>query len=307
MAINTIIKAQTHAHEIGFQTDNDGYLAQGSDRYYTNGIFINYRQALSIPADSRLANKVLGFEIGQKMYNPQTGGIPDPIYIDRPFAGYLYAGSTLNLLYKNETSLKLGVQAGVIGPASYARQTQEFIHRTFGFYPPTGWQYQVRNNFVLNLSAEYVKLLARSGSFDVSADGYANIGTGFIGAGVGPLFRLGDLNKLFNSASTQSAVSKKGNNNITKQREFFLYYKPQINYVGYDATVEGGIFETPNYAATQELTLSPNRVMLSNQIGGDFTNSRWTVDFSVIFHTKDVPNMVYAHQWGSLAVMYHFN
>ncbi len=34
--------AQSHSNEIGIQTDNDSYLLQGSDRYYTDGIFIYY-------------------------------------------------------------------------------------------------------------------------------------------------------------------------------------------------------------------------------------------------------------------------
>ena len=218
---NTIIKAQTHTQEFGFQTDNDGYLAQGSDKYYTNGIFFFYRHALDVNK-SNLANKVLGFEIGQKMFNPQSGAIPDPIYIDRPFAGYLYAGATLNYLYDNESNIKLGAQVGVIGPASLARQTQELIHNTFGFYHPMGWQYQIRNNAVLNLSADYNKLITRTQGFDITLNAYANLGNGFSGAGIGPMFRLGKLNALFNSVSTQSTVIKARNPNAAKQHELFF-------------------------------------------------------------------------------------
>jgi lipid A 3-O-deacylase len=56
------LMAQSHAHEAGIQSDNDSYLAQGSDRYYTNGLFLFYRQSLGLKdtSSSRLANKVLG-------------------------------------------------------------------------------------------------------------------------------------------------------------------------------------------------------------------------------------------------------
>src|ERR1700709_580345 len=113
--------AQSHSNEIGLQSDNDSYLAQGSDRYYTDGIYIYYRHALKINEGSTLQNKVLGFEAGQKLFNPQTGSIfykeiNDPRYIDRPFAAYLYVGSTLNFLYKNESNLKIGAQVGFVGP-----------------------------------------------------------------------------------------------------------------------------------------------------------------------------------------------
>ncbi|WP_448635662.1 lipid A-modifier LpxR family protein [Pedobacter panaciterrae] len=45
--------AQTFKNEFGFKSDNDSYLAQGSDRYYTNGLFINYRRAMD---QSKLKN-----------------------------------------------------------------------------------------------------------------------------------------------------------------------------------------------------------------------------------------------------------
>src|ERR1700756_2341747 len=105
--------AQTHSTEIGAETDNDSYLLQGSDRYYTDGIFLYYRHALKVNESSKLENKVLGFEFGQKIFNPQSGsiananGVDQPSLIDRPFAAYLYVGASMNLLYKDESSLKL--------------------------------------------------------------------------------------------------------------------------------------------------------------------------------------------------------
>src|SRR5258708_13426914 len=96
--------AQSHSNEIGLQSDNDSYLAQGSDRYYTDGIYIYFRHALKVKEGTTLQNKVLGFEAGQKLFNAQTGsifynGIDDPRSIDRPFPPYSYAVSTLTSLY----------------------------------------------------------------------------------------------------------------------------------------------------------------------------------------------------------------
>src|ERR1700739_4717245 len=91
--------AQSHSMEIGAETDNDSYLMQGSDRYYTDGIFLYYRHALKVKDSTKVKNKVLGFEMGQKIFNPQSGsinyyGADQPSLIDRPFAAYLYVGST---------------------------------------------------------------------------------------------------------------------------------------------------------------------------------------------------------------------
>jgi lipid A 3-O-deacylase len=306
LSVSELTLAQSHAHEFGFQSDNDSFLAQGSDRYYTNGLFIFYRQALSTTGNTKLANKVLGLEVGQKMFNPISGSVPNASFVDRPFAAYLYAGANLNLLYKNESNLKLSAQTGMIGPAALGKQVQNIIHDTFGFYTLNGWQYQIRNNFQLNLSAEYNRLLARNSWIDLSASAYGDIGTGFNGAGVGPLVRIGDFNQLFNSVSTQSTSTR---NATTPQhnRELFAYYKPQFNYVAYDATVEGGLFQDKQPGGP-EIRSTPNRAMLSQQVGVAYGGKRWVIDLAAVFHTKDVKTQTFStHQWGSATVLYRFN
>ncbi len=285
--------AQSHGNEMGAQTDNDSYLLQGSDRYYTDGFFMYFRHALSVSDNSNLQNKVLGFEFGQKIFNPQSGsianyqGVDDPKLVDRPFAAYLYIGSTLNFLYSNESNLKLSAQIGIVGPNAYGKQVQDFVHDNFGFYHPSGWEYQIDNNAELNLSAEYNKLLARTTGVDVSFTSYVNVGNGFSGAGFGPLLRLGNFNQLFNSVSTQSSAIKKSKTAALHEHELFFYYKPQINYVAYDATIQGGLFtsRSPN---SQEITLDKEPFILSNQLGVAFSTSRFVFDIAAIFHTVDV-------------------
>lgn len=304
--ISEATSAQSHAHEFGFQSDNDSFLGQGSDRYYTNGLFIFYRQALNTNNNLKLANKVLGIEVGQKMFNPISGYVPNASFVDRPFAAYLYAGANLNLLYKTESNLKLSAQTGMIGPAALGKQVQNTIHDTFGFYTLNGWQYQIRNNFQLNLSAEYNRLLARASWIDVSASAYGNIGTGFNGAGVGPLVRIGDFNQLFNSVSTQS-ISTRNSSSPLHNYELFLYYKPQFNYVAYDATVEGGLFQD-GQPSGPEIRSTPNRAMLSQQVGAAYGGKRWVIDLAAVFHTRDVKTQTFnTHQWGSATILYRFN
>lgn len=308
--VSTFSFAQTYHNEFSLQTDNDSYLLQGGDNYYTDGLFLSYRHALKFKDDNgtALQNKILGFELGQKIYNPQTGKIPAAKFVDRPFAGYLYAGASLNLLYKNEGALKLSAQVGVVGPASGAAGAQNFIHNTFGFYTVEGWKYQINDEAELNLSAEYNKLLTRGKSTDLSLSVYGNLGNGFTGAGIGPLFRWGAFNQLFNSASTQSTAIAVNKVAPLHSREFFFYYKPQFNYVGYDATIQGGLFESKSVKdTTTEVTAIPRHVIFSNEFGVAYTTKRWVLNYAAIFHSREVKAMIYRHQWGSITATYRFN
>lgn len=302
--------AQSHKNEIGVETDNDSYLLQGSDRYYTDGIFLYFRHALKVKASdsATLRNKVLGFEMGQKIFNPQSGsiyynGADQPSLVDRPFAAYLYVGSTLNFLYKNESNLKIGAQIGVIGPDAFGRQVQNFVHDNFGFYHPSGWEYQINNEFELNLSAEYNRLIARGSWIDLSLASYANLGNGFTGAGIGPLIRLGSFNQLFNSVSTQSTAIDKDVTNPLHKHELFFYYKSLFNYVAYDATMQGGLFDNHNGL---EITKDKEPFIFSQQVGVAFSTGRFVFDIAAIFHTLDDKEMIQTHQWGTVTGLYRF-
>jgi lipid A 3-O-deacylase len=303
--------AQSHSKEVGAETDDDSYLLQGQDRYYTAGTFIYYRQALKVDSNTHLQNKVLGFELGQKLYTPQSGsinyrGFDDSTLIDRPFAAYLYIGASLNLLYKNESNLKLSAQIGVVGPSAFGRQTQQGIHSLFGLYHPSGWEYQIDNNAELNLSAEYNRLLTRADWVDVSLTSYANLGNGFTGAGVGPLLRLGDFNQLFYSESTQSTAIKSENFKPLHDHELFFYYKPQLNLVVYDATVQGSLFASKS-PTSMEITRQPERFVFSNQLGIGYSGKRFVADVAAVFHTKDVKTEFESEQWGNVTLLYRFN
>lgn len=298
------VYAQTHSTEIGLQTDNDAYLAQGSDRYYTNGFFLFYRHALNITDSTSLKNKIVGLELGQKIFNAQSGRIPSANYVDRPIAGYLYGGINLNLLYKNESNLKLSLQTGIVGPASLAKQAQTFIHSTFGLYQIAGWQYQIKNNFQLNLSAEYNRLLARASIIDLSVATYANLGTGFTGAGAGPLLRLGYFNQLFNSESTQSASIADKTSPLHKH-ELFFYYKPLFNVVGYDATIQGGLFDDQNNGL--EITGKIKPFVFSQEFGITYAATRWIFNASAFTRTVETNYQLAPHQWASVRILYRFN
>ncbi|HVS92475.1 MAG TPA: lipid A deacylase LpxR family protein [Mucilaginibacter sp.] len=303
--------AQSHRNEIGVETDDDSYLLNASDKYYTAGTFIYFRHALNVDGSASLQNKVLGFELGQKLYTPQTGnlnyfGFDDPRYIDRPFAGYLYAGANLNFLYNNESNLKISAQVGVVGPAAYGKQTQAFVHSLFGLYHTSGWEYQVDNDFEINLSAEYNRLLARGKWADISLASYANLGNGFTGVGIGPMLRLGDFNQLFNSESTKSTAIRSQKTAPLHDHELFFYYKPQVNFIAYDATIQGSMFNSKP-ANSMEVTGTPESFVLSNQFGVGYSGKRFVADIAVIFHSKDVGIMTNSDHWGAITLLYRFH
>lgn len=306
---NSNTKSQTinYQSEFGFKSENDSYLAGGQDRYYTNGLMITYRTALNdLKIKNENLNKVIiELEAGQKIYNPQSGSISNSIYVDRPFAGYLYGGAALNILYNSENNLKLSFHAGTIGPASLAKEAQELIHNTVGFYEVEGWQWQVNNEFSINSSAEFNHFIGRfsNNKIDLTANSYLNIGNTFSGSGIGITFRSGTLNSLNKSATTQSRISSSKGSKDLVDKEFFFYARPMLNFVLYDATIQGGLFNKDK----GPIIFDPKPLVFSQQLGASYSKNRITADFSLIFKSREVKSNAKPHQYGSISLFYRFN
>lgn len=295
---------QDYKNEIALKSDNDAYLFVGQDRYYTNGLFLNFRYASNQEKlGDQLNKKIFEFSVGQKMYNPISGHAPNPARQDRPFAAYLYGGAGLDLFYKNESVLKLSAELGTGGPNALGKEAQTLLHDTFRFYDIDGWQYQIQDDFSVNLSAQFTKLLHRSANkkIDLSVETYLNAGTTFSGAGAGVLFRTGRLNQLFNTTYTNSLISNKAKSEKFTKNEFYFYAKPQLNFVAYDATIQGSMFQDDS-----PITYGIKSLVFAQQLGFDYSTPRFTVGYSIIFKSKEIKSTARAHQYGTIALSYRF-
>lgn len=304
LATSTVF-SQEYKNEFGFKSDNDAYLWYGQDRYYTNGLFIYFRRAVDQQNLRDGLEKVI-YEVsaGQKMYNPISGHSPNPFRQDRPFAAHLFVESKKSFFYKKERLLKVGLNLGVVGPKALGKEVQSLLHNVVGFYEVKGWDYQIENQLAVNATAQYATLLHRTSDniADFTLDGNLNLGTTNNNANLGILFRAGDLNQIFNSAQYQAAISNNSKTSKYNREEFYFYAKPQINYTAYDATVEGSLFNEKS-----PVTFETRPFVFSQQVGFNYSTPRFSLDYSLIFLTKEIKSAARPHQYGSIAMFYRFN
>lgn len=148
---------------VTLQFDNDFF--GGSDSHYTQGMRAAYLSpegaapALMrkfgdiVPLFGSTYNMRFSISIGQNMYTPEDITLENPPANDRPYAGWLYAG--FGLVSQHGVWLdKLELDLGVIGPYSFAEETQTEWHRIFGFNEPEGWDYQLDTEPGVNLYYE---------------------------------------------------------------------------------------------------------------------------------------------------------
>ena len=160
-----------------FVFEND-FLA-GTDRNYTNGFRFSYVRPPKLKrfAPYIVGNKVgeagvkgvtldralplvssdlprervyvrQGFQIGQSIFTPRDTAASRPDPDDRPYAGWLYVGSTWVVERRTAERVILDtfqVNVGIVGPAAFGDEVQNQFHRVIGDSPVNGWDFQLDN------------------------------------------------------------------------------------------------------------------------------------------------------------------
>jgi hypothetical protein len=228
--------------------DND--ILNYTHKFYTNGIRIDFispvfqmnpLSRLMIPY-WRSAVNYYGLALVQNMYTPSTTKLGGILYGDRPYSAYLYLSSykitnDVNSLYRQTSALDLGI----IGPNSYGEWVQRSFHNAVPTNnEPLGWEYQVQNDLGLNYLFAVEKGIISEKPVELIATARGNIGTLYTNISAGIQFRTGMMNPYFSDLG----ISKKENIRLKGLKNVQLYFFSKVNgkLVGYDATLEGGLF-----------------------------------------------------------------
>jgi len=293
-----------YAKSFGFISDNDLYISINQDQYYTNGLTFTLR---FLPKDkpSGLLKQVFVIDFGQYMYTPSQDYMVHSENQDRPFAGYLFAGFSMERYYTNRGLFKMVFQIGVVGKASQAESLQEWVHTTLGLPQIDGWEYQIHNQLGLNANFLYFRNIGYTPNrtLDFNLFAQAKVGTVFDEAGLGFVSRIG----IFSLHLVDNTILLNSNLNTektgTSNSELFIFVKPELTFVAYDATIQGSLFND-----NSPLTFKPNPFVASVQIGLKWASRRFNVGYALCFLSKPIDNdKVKPHKYGSIMLVYRFN
>lgn len=149
---------------------------------------------------------------------------------DRPFAAAIMLKSfliTTDTIQKSRLVSSFNI--GLIGPGAFGKEMQVAIHQATQNTIPMGWQNQIKNDVVLNYEVNYEKQLVQyRNSFSLTSLSKVQIGTLFINASTGINATFGLLNSTFS--------------NSKKKFQIYLFSQPSVQVIGYDATLQGGLF-----------------------------------------------------------------
>ncbi len=300
---------------LNIQVEND-LFGSGSDRNYTNGIRASYLSAQddipgwlfvaarSMPlfaADGRLRTS---YTLGQNMYTPDDTSRTGLIADDRPYAGWLYGG--VGLTSDNGRVLdNLELDIGIVGPASFAEDTQRAWHKLIGADRPQGWDHQLRNEpaFVLFYERKWRAMYA----FDVTglavdATPHAGLALGTVythGAG-GLTLRFGqDLPSDYGPPRIRPSLPGSGFFVPTRQVSWYLFAGIEGRAVARNIFLDGNTF-------TDSHSIDKEPLVGDVQAGIAVTFGDARLSYTYVFRTKEFDNQDQPDQFGSFNLSVRF-
>lgn len=226
--------------------ENDiGALGQKNiDRYYTHGTKFSYFKETEKEKET--------YSIGQNIYTPSTkkpNADPAILKRDRPYTGWLYAEYRDAKIKSEYIKDIFGIQIGCTGACSFARQTQQQVHRWLNQSVPS-WDrnYTLKSEPGIILEAERYYKLQENNYNDFVIYGTGKAGNIIDNAALGADFRLGfNLDKF----ASEPIIVKLPNE---KPSSYILYFfaRTEERFVPYNHFLDGSLFQSERHTVNSE-------------------------------------------------------
>ena len=277
--------------------DNDYFTT--TDCYYTYGITLEWVQPVlkASPLNVLLLKPAhavyrYGIALAYFCYTPRSLSSNDILYGDRPFSGNLVLSSFLTARDAHRGRRISSILAlGIIGQCAGGKESQQLVHRLTDNEDPCGWQYQIRNDLILNYQVNYEKrLTASSRSFLLSLCSELRVGTHTDKLKAGLSFMAGKFDDPYCDGSDRRP---------DKKIRCHLYGQVQPALVLYDATLQGGLFHKNNPYTLPASAI--RRLTLQADYGIVFTVKRLYLEYCQSFLSPEFSGG-FSHRWGGIRI-----
>lgn len=298
-----------------FTYEND--IFTGQDDGYTNGVRIGYiTPANDVPVllepllffnplFPEEGEKRVSYSIGQSMFTPDdiTLGALQPN--DRPYAGWLWG--SMGLISDTGTQYDtLELTLGIIGPYSFAEQTQHFIHKHVTDSPiPRGWDNQLHTEPGINIGYErkwrsYWELSALGYGVDVTPHAGLDLGNVLTDAKMGATFRFGkNLPSDYGPPRIRPSVSGSDFFRPTKGWGWYLFAGFEGRYVAHNIFLDGNTFADSHSVGRRPFVGDV-------QLGAAITYQKMRLAYTHVIRTEEYREQRGSDNFGALTLSYQF-
>lgn len=272
-----------------------------SDEYYSQGVNIEFVAPAiqkfplaKLLVRNRYLPTVTGVALEHQGFTPTNILTGDVLQNDRPYSSSLML-KTFSVITNQHTNHRLATQfsLGVMGPWAMGKEIQIAIHEKINpDKVPKGWKNQVHNDVIINYQLDYEQGLLIKRNLLITAKGGAKLGTYSTQLTSSFVFMTGHLDNPFQFVTTRD-----------KDFQVYLYAEPRINFVVFDATMQGGVFNDRNPYTLDRDEIS--RLVFQQNAGLVIQFKAFTVEYSQTVMTREFKTGT-PHSWGSIRAAFVF-
>lgn len=275
-----------------FSYDND-YFGQ-SDYYYSQGFGFelfhpSFKGNLVNFIFPKLKTNKHGLSFEHFIFTPRTITSDSIIPGDRPYAaGILLKFSLISTDSIHKSRLSSALSIGAIGPGAFGQEMQDGFHQYIGSVKTKGWDYQIRNDLLLNYELAYEQQLLRlQDYFALHSEITARLGTVNTNVSGGFSGVLGLINSPYQKQNRKFIA--------------YVYGQAQCTLIGYDATLQGGLInrDSPYTISSNDIT----RITVQQNFGIVVQWKRFYLEYTRSWLTKEFRSGE-SHHYGGVRVGY---
>jgi len=295
------IEAQISSPELILELNIANDMTYFTDQYFSSGIQLKvFAPFMSKSPFNKIliphrkeARAYYALTFTHNMYTPIYIDTISQRSIDHPFAAYILFGNrkdTYNENQRNKVTSEL--QIGVIGSLAGGQVFQNTMHEHIPIAGPVkGWENQIFNDLCFQYSALLEKGILDAQWLEFNAFGGVRLGLPHTEAQLGMYSRFGYFDDYFQHIGI----------NKNRNWQFWLFLAGDVNFVAYNAVLQGGLFNTGN-----KYTLaSINHFLWHTKFGGSLVYKTIKLEIAQEVITPSFPTALW-HRWAYVSLMFGF-
>ncbi len=313
LAVLIIASPQAQADGLfSIKSENDAYVGAG-DGHYTNGFEMSWAyetdtdhwsHAIAHTVPGWKPDDVVGmsYRVGHRIYTPTRITLSTPQPEDRPYAGVLYAGTSIHGVSRHDgwhETRSLHLDAGIVGPSAQAEWIQETFHEHIAGADPQGWDYQLSDEPFLNLGYEHAWVDRRELGpleFEYGPTAGFSLGNLYTYGSGGLAMRIGKgLDRSFGIPSIAPAEGQRAFFRRSEGLGWYVFAAAEGRYMAHNLLLDGNTGKDgPSVERTPWVA--------DAQVGFAVNWDRWQLAYTVAVRSKEFDSQNGTDSFGSLTL-----
>ncbi len=250
--------------------------------------------------DTALRSRRVVLTLGQQIYTPSDRDATELVEDERPYAGWLYMGTFFHARLGDQLKT-IGLNVGLVGPASLGEESQDLIHDIRDIEKFKGWDNQLDNELGLQLVFEKKDKLFKQTQNDFGYDFIshygASVGNVATYVNFGGEFRLGwHVPDDFGTSTLRSGADNHTPDGVSPNDwGFHGFISADGRYVLRDIFLDGNTF-SDSHSVEKEPWVA------DAALGVSLTYKQVKFSYARILRTREYVKQENSHRYGSLSL-----